>query len=1229
MPSHPETTEEDPVARFRRLIRVEPRGHTSPGIQPTEAIIPAIPGQAPRPPQTRTLVKAAAIRRWLGLLTGRASMVILTCLAVLWLTFFGLGMASGQPFDAAAASAIERTGAYVLRLSHGDLGETGEYGFSRLPRPVLEILPEIVGRSFALLFGALALAALLGLPLGLWSARGRRALWSLPIVLLSSIGMSLPSFFVALLLQMLVIRLTQATGRTVLPVGGMGWDAHLVLPILVLAARPLAQIARVANVCFAEILDQEYIRTAHSKGLTPAWILGKHVMRNAAVPVLTTIGVALRYSLISLPVVEYFFGWQGLGFYLLKAIATNEADFAAGMLLCLVAAFLLVNLLLEASYGLCDPRLRGQGSADVRRARGRIGDALREIPEAIWGIVRRSRLGHLIARGRDEDGLPPLAELAKGMRLEELDETRRMPRRLWARATLGNPGLMLGGLLVLGLIFLVLFGASLTPHSPYTTRGLVLGNGEFSVPPFPPSETYPLGTDLLGRDLMSLIMAGARQTMLLAALSVLGRLVLGTALGALAGWWSGSWIDRLALALVEVLAAFPALLLAMVLILAFNIRNGMPPFILALSLVGWGEIIQFVRAEVMRLRPAEFVESAAAVGTSSIEIITRHIWPNLLPSLVSITTIEMGAALMLLGELGFVGIFIGGGIFAELEWMAPLFHYSDVPEWGSLLSNVRTYARGYPWMGLYPGLAFFGAILAFNLFGEGIRKLIDQVGVHVMRILNRYTLALAAGLVAAIFWIQGSTGSIVAYQQNARTFEGKAAKVDIEALTAPAAEGRNLGTLGLQVAAEWIAESFERLGLQPAGETFTYFQPRRRDFQVLAAQPVLQLNDGGEPLRFQEDFNVYPSRNTIAGHAAAPFRFLGLGRVRSYTQLGYRYYDLEDLDFRDQILLVFEEDMFYLDQIPHGGALVIAASPEVLQQHYALSPFPAGGREAPALWVSEVVANRLLEPAGKTVRELRQAFLELGEEERLEIDLGVEAVIDIQGVNHENVPTMNVIGHLQGVVSNEYEGMDQELFVVLAKYDCPPAPLGQQSLPCASDNASGVAVMLEAIRALQETGYQPYRTFLFVAYSGEGWEGGGQVSAEDVGQFLVSKHGFDRFYDLKGVIEVRAVGSGGSDLEVKSFGSLRLAQLFERAAARQGVSVSLVRESMDVGRLFRDGSGLESGEQVPRIIISRAGWETISATREDTPDRIDEKQLEEAGRVFALSLMILGRELDY
>jgi hypothetical protein len=562
--------------------------------------------------------------------------------------------------------------------------------------------------------------------------------------------------------------------------------------------------------------------------------------------------------------------------------------------------------------------------------------------------------------------------------------------------------------------------------------------------------------------------------------------------------------------------------------------------------------------------------------------------------------------------------------------MAPLFHYSDVPEWGALLSNMRFYARGYPWMAIYPALAFFLAILAFNLLGEGFNQSIDVVGVRITRFLNRYTIAFGAVAVVGLMLLRGSTGAISVYSRYARTFDGVRALQDVRALSMPQVEGRALGSLGMDTAAQWVAGRFEALELQPAGDEFDYFQIRKREYEQVTSTPILALDDQGAALHFQEDYNTYPSLNTISGMIQAPVRVLILGKVASYEQHGYRYYELDDLDYPEEILLVLEEEISYVEQIPKQGALVITADPANLRRRFTYSPYDMFGREGPMLWISEAAANRLLENTGMDVIELRQKAGELTEEYHFEALTGVTAAISIEGEPQMKVAVKNVIGHWQGMVSNEFEGIDDQLIVLMAKYDCPPRAPDGLECECADDNASGLAVMLEAIRVMRESGYQPYRTFLFVAYAGEGLEGGGAYSAEDVMQFLEAKHGFSKFYDVEAVIELRGlIGDESERMVIETKGSLRLAKLLESSAQRMNLPVEITGTAMDLNRIFSSGSEQESGEQAPRVTLHGYGWEAKSHTAEDTCSGISEAELEKAGEALSLSLMILGRELDY
>jgi peptide/nickel transport system permease protein len=1155
-------------------------------------------------------------------------------------TYLGLGMANGIPFQDAFTRSIEKTVAYLGRLLQGDLGMSSAGSITLLPVRVAEVAPEIILRSFGLLGVSLLFAALVGALVGILASLQRRSALSLFVLSATLLGISVPSFFLALLLQIGVLKLTAHLGYSVLPVGGFGWDKRLILPVLVLAARPLAQIARVAYITTGQVLEEDFVRTAYSKGLRQGRTLVVHVLRNTAIPILTTIAVSLRFSLCSLPVVEYFFGWPGVGFTLLKSIARRDDDLTIFLLLSLGLLIITLNLLVDFSYRLIDPRLQQEGDAGAGYRKLRAGEGMRDFIGYLGRSFRHSRMGGLFIKRPHQVGPNPFQALAgrRDAQNGSIDDPLQTSElRYWIKGTIGNLPLVIGVILVSLLLVVLIYGPSLAPHSPYTTIGMTYVDGQFLVPPFAPDETYPWGTDVLGRDMLSLILSGAQQTLLLAGMTMLARLVVGFVLGATAGWFKDSWLDRAIVTLAEVIATFPTLLLAMTLILAIGIRQGMRPFIIALCLVGWGEIMQFVRGEVISIRPRLFIESAYALGVPGPRIIRKHILPNLIPALVSLAALEMGAVLMLLGELGFISIFIGGGAFAELTIWAPAYHYSEVPEWGALLSNTRTYARSYPWMAIYPSLAFFVSILGFNFLGEGFRRLMDIVGVRIARVANRYTLLAAVAAVALIFLTRGSTGTLPFFREQAFEFKVENAMATLEDLVSPPYAGRALGSPGFDASADYLAERFDAYGLQPGGQQMSFFQTRQRDYVALTEIPRMTVEDGGIELVYHRDFVEFPSIYTNLGQASGKVRIFSTGELLIAGQWDQYRPALKDLNYENEILLVFDERNLSTAQIlPCAGILLVTADETSLSQRYTLSPLPLrvsvwggyshGGSITPRMMISEALAERILKPSGLTIKELRRQVEDLQQDEILDIPLDTTVSLSLVGGYYEGGSARHVIGHLPGVSATGPTRIDNQLVMVLAQYDCPPVGPDGLQYPCANDNASGVAVMLEAIRLMQETGYQPKRTFLFVAFSGEGFEGGHPV-VPDATKLLQARIGFEANYKVEAIIDLRGLGAQGSDgLVYTTGGSQRLSKLLESAARQVDVPIKRLFETVDISVVFEDQS---RGQDAPYVNIYWDGWQETSRLPQDTLENISPQNVEQAGRAVSLALMILGHELNY
>jgi ABC-type dipeptide/oligopeptide/nickel transport system permease component len=1203
---------------------------------------PPSPVTSPQPRLHRSRTLAV-----LGMFVAQRLLFGVVVLAVIaFLSYLGLDMAGGVPLGRAWTSAGTKTLAYLPRLLRGDLGMTMAGSSTYAAVPVAEVVPGLLLKSLGLLAVALVFATVVGVSLGIWAARHRHTGWSLITLLVSVTGTSVPSFFAALLLQLAVIGLTRALGRRLLPVGGFGWDERLILPALVLSTRPIAQIARVTFVSVGDLLDQDFVRTARSKGLGQRLIMYRHVVRNAAVSILTTVGVSLRFSLSSLPVVEFFFSWTGMGFTLLKAIAHRDDNLSVVLLLCLGGLFILVNVALEAMYRLIDPRLRQRVASSELQEREGLLHIVAALAVGGWEWIRELALWRWLRGIKPEPEPSPFRPVLErlGIRSGAGSEVHKAQRqRSWLRGTVRNVPLVVGGIVVIVLLATVLIGPRLTPHSPYTKHGLEYSDGQLRVPPFAPDDDYIWGSDALGRDVFSLVIAGAQQTLLLAALVVSVRVALGVVLGSLAGWLHGSWVDRSLLGAAEVVAAFPALLLAMTLVLALGIRQGMRPFIIALSFVGWGEMMQFVRGEVMTIRVKPYIDSAVATGLRTPRLVWTHVLPNLLPSLVSIAALEMGAVLMLLGELGFVGIFIGGGAFAELQIDAPPYHYSDVPEWGALLSNIRLYARAYPWTATYPALAFFVSILGFNLFGEGIRRMIETVGLRLSRVVRHTIVAAVVLLIVGIGWAKGNVGGVAYYRRQAEAFDGAHALAYAQALADPALDGRALGTPGHEAAADRIAQWFASVGLQPGGEGLGFFQERSRSCEIIDAEPRLSLVGQDTGWAYRQDYADYAGSHRNMGQVTGTVRVLGMRDLTlvNTNYAGSYYKPLDDLDLADRVVMVLsDQGAFYVQRNMVGGLLVVTEDEADLRRKYTQSSrnpiwnvYGAGravGQDTPMLRISQDVADRILEGSGVTLDDLRKQREQLGTDEILDLSTDAAVSMEVRGEVQEKIPVRNVIGHLPGLSDSRYGGMNTQAIVVLAQYDAPPPSPEGAFYPAANDNASGVAVMMEAVRTMRETGYQPYRTFLFIAYSGEGLEGGESVSPSDVSKFLQAHSGFVSSLDVEAIVHVRGVGAGdGETLTFSAQGSRRLASLFERSAHSMGVRTQQVKDVVDIGIIFDDKSRWERGQEAPEIALSWEGWEATSRMPTDVAENLDVDRIEQAGRALTLALMMLGREQQY
>lgn len=266
------------------------------------------------------------------------------------------------------------------------------------------------------------------------------------------------------------------------------------------------------------------------------------------------------------------------------------------------------------------------------------------------------------------------------------------------RAFLANRLALAGLVMLLLLVLGAIFAPILVPYSPTAT--------DFSALQHPPSSQHWFGTDQLGRDIFSRVLYGARVSLAAGLISVLLALLLGGLIGLVAGFYGG-WIDDVLMRLTDAMLAFPFLVLAIALaaVLGPSLQNTM----LAIGVVTTPVFARLIRGQVLAERPREYVQAAVALGGSDGRIITRHLLPNILGPLIVQVSLSTATAVLAEATLSFLGLGV----------------QPPTPSWGSMLNDARGYLSQAPHMALFPGLAIFLAVLAFNLIGDGLRDALD------------------------------------------------------------------------------------------------------------------------------------------------------------------------------------------------------------------------------------------------------------------------------------------------------------------------------------------------------------------------------------------------------------------------------------------------------------------------------------------------------------------------
>ena len=248
------------------------------------------------------------------------------------------------------------------------------------------------------------------------------------------------------------------------------------------------------------------------------------------------------------------------------------------------------------------------------------------------------------------------------------------------------------------LLFIAIFASVLAPYDPFKVE---TGNRLK-----PPSSEHLLGTDDMGRDILSRILYGSRISIMVGVVVVSISLSLGVPLGAISGYFGGK-IDSALMRVTDIFLGLPSLILALA--IAAALGRGIMNTMIAIAITWWPWYARLVRGQTLSIREMGYIEAAKAAGGSSFRIILTHVLPNCISPIIVTASMDMGYTILAAAGLGFIG----------------LGAQPPSPEWGLMVSIGRTYMMNYPWVATFPGLAILITVLGFNLVGDGLRDLLS------------------------------------------------------------------------------------------------------------------------------------------------------------------------------------------------------------------------------------------------------------------------------------------------------------------------------------------------------------------------------------------------------------------------------------------------------------------------------------------------------------------------
>lgn len=537
-------------------------------------------------------------------------------------------------------------------------------------------------RSIKIILPAFFFSMIIGILLGLFAYRNQSNLFGKLIKNFNLIFSSLPDFFAFILIQyglLLAIRI----GFPQLDLYGHEHWYNTILPIITLSLYPILYMYRITFSKLEAEAVKDYVVTVKSKGKSETYIIFVHLLWNIWGTIFTNTKTVMLYLLTSLPIIELLAFYPGMGYQLLKAIQNQDIMLSIGLLFPFLIMMWITLFISDLASHLLVPFVVGENKSMKPQRIGKLKKPLVSLVTFLWNVV------------------------------------------LFIRQ---YPLFVVSSLLVFFLLYFSFIG----PNMDFVDKDLKefmykkLENGKIMVPPLPPSHEYWFGTDRNGKDLFSLLVLGAKATLLMVCIITVVRFLMAIPLGYLASRKIGPFSAILKM-LQMVFSFFPILFLVMIImIIPYFMNTDARPYwmIFLIAIVEVGRLGNIYKEEFERIGEQEYVLAGITTGTKGLKLFTNYYFPQMRQQTVVYFTTELGRTLFLLAQLGFVSVFLSHDYVQndEGQWS----YQNTYLSWPIYLSNAIKDIRQAIWIPFFTSLCIAFTIISFTILGEGFRTLFSK-----------------------------------------------------------------------------------------------------------------------------------------------------------------------------------------------------------------------------------------------------------------------------------------------------------------------------------------------------------------------------------------------------------------------------------------------------------------------------------------------------------------------